>query len=67
MLLEAILKHSQRAGLVEEANALEQVRPYLNREKLLTPEVLLEDRQLNITIPSHPSHPSTYNIEDELS
>ena len=26
MLLEAILKHSQRAGLVEEANALEQVR-----------------------------------------
>ena len=30
MLLEAILKHSQRAGLVEEANALEQVRPYLN-------------------------------------
>ena len=30
MLLEAILKHSQRAGLVDEANALEQVTGILD-------------------------------------
>ena len=32
MLLEAILKHSQRAGLVDEANALEQVRHRVRQE-----------------------------------
>ena len=66
MLLEAILKHSQRAGLVEEANALEQVRPYLDREKLSAPKVLLEDLRPMITIPSIHPHIKLKTISHEL-